>query len=564
MTTTENTTKPNGAIDTGRRLDLGHMKPGRSSTMVRHHAVREVVIEPQKKQKRHQPKEPENEVLVQEKVESRVAVAKPEPAAIIRPNPVEWDESGDFAQMLEEGGPIESLRLQVGQRVSAKLIHRAKDTAFFALGKKQEAFMLASELLDENGEMKVHPGDVVDAYVVSLENGIELSKKAGRNMLDVSALEGAQSSGIPVEGKVLSVNQGGLEVALAGVRAFCPIGQADIHYVEDPSQLVGKTLAFLVKQVQNGGRNVVLSRRALLERERGEASRRTLATLNVGDRVTGQVSRTMPFGAFVDLGGIEGLIPMSELSFGHRASVEEVVHVGDQVTVDVRSIEPDPKREGQMRISLSLKSAMPNPWDTYGHELVPGASLEGKVARLEGFGAFVELFPGIDGMIHVSELSEQRVRHPSEVLKIGDAITVRVLEVDPEKRRIALSLRENVERTHTEAKAAPGLKRGDKREGVVERVERYGVFLRLDSGQTALLPGAETDQPKGADLARAYPIGTRIAVLVIDIDDRNRVRVSITALEKAEERELVETYSKASTKSQGFGKLGDLLKNRKG
>lgn len=563
-TETENIAK--GAVDTGRRIDVSAVQPETAKTVRRHHRGRSAGSD---KNKQHAPR-PVVKIVVTEAAVSLkeapeheahlVAASEPSPKTIVtmRPEAKLWDDTGDFAAMLEEEAPIKKLDVEVGSRVRARLIYMSKDTAFFTLGPKHEGAMPMAELRDGAGNATVKIGDTVDAYVVNINETIHLSKKVGRFAADLSMIEEAKAKKIPIEGKIVSVNSGGAQVSLAGAKAFCPMGQMDLNFVEDPASLVGKTFAFLVMQVA-GGRNILLSRRALLERERLEKAKERLQTLKVGDRVTGSVVRTADFGAFVDLSGIEGLIPLSELGFGHGVKVEDRVKVGDLVTVDVMRIEPDPKRQGQMRISLSLKAALPDPFETYGQYLVAGTSLEGKVARLEAFGAFVSLFDGIDGMIHISELSEQRVRHPSEVLKIGDPITVRILDADFDKRRISLSLRENVERTGKVISAST-LKRGDKVDGVVERVERYGAFVKLGSGQTALLPASESGQPQGTDLGKPLSIGTSIPLMVIDIDDRSRIRVSKIARERAEEQALVKSFAAKTGSNRGFGTLGDLFK----
>ncbi len=586
---TETENRSEGAVDTGRRVDVSAVKQETAKTLRRHHrdrspggeknkprfpgpaVVKIVVTEPAAELKKASaPTEEEAKPLepalhgshtngVNGKKLVAPADASPQwRASLVRPEPKEWDDTGDFAAMLDEEAPIKKLDIEVGSRVRARLIYMSKDTAFFALGPKHEGAMAMAELRDGQGNPTAKIGDTVEAYVVSIDETIHLSKKVGRFAADLSMIEEAKAKKIPIEGKVVSVNTGGAQISLAGAKAFCPMGQMDLSFVEDPASLVGKTFSFLVTQVA-GGRNIVLSRRALLERERGERAKERLETLKVGDRVTGTIVRTAEFGAFVDLNGIEGLIPLSELGFGHGTKVDERVKIGDFVTVDVLRIEPDPKRQGQMRISLSLKAALPDPFETYEQYLIAGTSLEGKVARLESFGAFVALFDGIDGMIHISELSEQRVRHPSEVLKIGDPVTVRILDVDFDKRRISLSLRENVERTGAVVSAST-LKRGDKMDGVVERVERYGVFVKLASGQTALLPASESGQPHGADLGKAFAIGTSVPLMVIDIDDRSRIRVSKIARERAEEQALLKNFTAKAGKHSGFGTLGDLFK----
>lgn len=486
---------------------------------------------------------------------------------VVRPEPKEWDDTGDFASMLDASAPIAKMEVNVGDRVRARLIHVAGETAFFSFGRYEGSMPLA-ELRRESGEYICQVGDELDVYAIALTNGIMLSLKMGKHMADLGMLEEAKNSGIPVEGTVSSVNAGGYDIAIAGARGFCPLGQIDIDFIEDPKSLIGKNLTFLVAKLSEGGRNIVLNRRKLLERERKQRMQERLKTLQVGDRVQGKVARLAEFGAFIDIDGVDGLVPNSELGFSRVNSASDRVKVGDIVQVEVMKIEPDAKREGQMRIGLSLKAAMPDPFEVHRDEIIPGQTLEGRVARLETFGAFIELFDGIDGLIHISELSEQRVRHPSEVLTIGNPVTVRVLDIDFEKRRVSLSLRENVQREKAHEKSdaikprGPSMARGTLIEGVVERIERYGVFLKLANGQTALLPSSETGTPRGADLSKFYEMGATLPVMVIDVDDRGRVRVSKMAREQADERAVYETFSQKQKGSGGFGTLGDLLNKK--
>jgi len=468
----------------------------------------------------------------------------------------------DFAAMLAEHGTPRSLKLNIGDKVHAKIIHIGADDVFCELSPTQEGSIPRLELCDKEGELAVRVGDAVDAFVVANREGVVLSKKLGRDSVDLDGLMDAAHTQMPVEGLVTGVNKGGLDVAIGGVRGFCPLGQVDIGFVPDVQVLVGKTLQFLVKQVGDRGRNVVLSRRALLEIEqRGKASK-LRETLAVGQRLTGKVTRVAEFGAFVDLGGIDGLIPISELAHARVANVEEVVKPGDEVTVDVLRIEDDPKRPGQMRIALSRKAALPDPFVAYGSELHEGAQLAGRVTKLEKFGAFVELFPGVEGLVHISEVSNKRVRHPSEVLEVGAAVSVRLLSFDPTTRRVSLSLKGAGADVSEGGKAGAAPSVGTAAEGVVERIERYGVFLKLDGGGTALLPAAESGTPPGTDLARVFPVGMRVAVEIVAVDERGRLKASKVAREAREERALVADYNKSEGSGSGFGTFGDLLQGK--
>ncbi|HEY1097548.1 MAG TPA: S1 RNA-binding domain-containing protein, partial [Myxococcota bacterium] len=489
---------------------------------------------------------------------------------------------GDFAAMFAAEGKVEHRRVRIGDKVKATVVHVGSDSVFFEISKTQQAHAARGDFLDDKtGEITVKPGQTIDAFVVELRDGVVLSPKLGKDQIDVTMLNEARSAGIPIDGTITGVNKGGFEVELGGSsRGFCPTGQIDIHFVDDPQSMVGKTLQFLVKEVKEGGKNVLLSRRAHLERERAQLAKKLRENLSVGVVLDGTVTRIQPFGAFVDLGGLDGLIPISELSYGRIGSPDEVVQLGQRVKVEVTRIEDDPKRPGQERIGLSMKAQLTDPLVEHIAELAPDTQLIGRVARLEGFGAFVELFPGVEGLVHVSEITDRRIRHPEDVLQVGEHVQVRVKEVDLDRRRVALTMKESMGEvasveapTQPRAGGKPRLGRGTRATGVVDRIEKYGVFVNLfadgaegsDSIGTALMPASETGTPRGSDLGKAFPIGSKVAVLVIDIDDRGRAKVSKTAREQAEERAEFDQFKndKSGGGKAGLGTFGDLLKNFK-
>ena len=473
---------------------------------------------------------------------------------------------GDFAAMLAATGPIDRVDMRVGDRVRATCVHIGTDSAFFELSRTQEAHAPTAEFLDEEGHLKLHVGDKIDAYVVGLGEGILLSTKLGKDQIDVGMLEQARATGMPVQGTVTGVNKGGIEVSLSGsARGFCPLGQIDAGFVDDPASLIGKTLEFLVREVKENGRNVVLSRRALVEKSRKESAEKLLRTLAVGQQVKGTVVRLQPFGAFVDMGGLDGLIPLSELGWGHVKEPGEVLSVGDLVTVEIRKIDFDTARAGLPKIGLSLKAAQEDPFIANADKLTRGAVLTGTVRKLEAYGAFVELWPGVSGLLHVSEIADRRIAHPRDVLELDESVEVRVIDVDPEARRISLTMKGAADDVRTDPGTPSTKRRGMEVEGAVERVEKFGVFVKLDPiGDrelgSAFLPGSETGTPRGTDLVRAFPVGTRLSLLVIDVDERGRLKVSKTAREQAEERALVNEYKSDKRAGGGLGTLGDLLK----
>src|SRR6267143_1825796 len=348
---------------------------------------------------------------------------------------------------------------------------------------------------------------------------------------------------------------------LGGLRAFCPASQIDVRFVEDPAQFVGQKLKFRVMEIRGG--NAILSRRALLEEERATLAAELRKKLEVGAVLEGTVSSVRDFGAFVDLGGLEGLVHVSELSHQRVAHAQDVVKPGQNVRVQVLRIDKDEK--GHDRIALSLRALEQDPWDAARPQLKEGARLQGKVARLQPFGAFVELFPGVDGLVHVSALSNRHVQHPREVVKEGEPIWVQVDSVDDAQKRVALR---RISDDEAQAPAAapekkPGGRRprvGDMVDAKVDRVEAYGVFVTWPEGK-GLVPNAELGTPRGSDNQKTTPVGTQFKAQIIDLDERGRYRLSRTSAERSEGRSEYEAYRrKAPPPGKGFGTLGDLLR----
>ena len=364
-------------------------------------------------------------------------------------------EPEDFATLFAEseakrgGNPHKRRDPKEGDSVRGKIVSIGRDTAFVDIGAKSDGVLELIELRDEHGAVGAAVGDEIEARVVEIDGkagAIVLRRSLGRGRgVDASReLSDAQAHQIPVEGMVTGVNKGGLEVQVAGVRGFCPMSQIELRPITtlDAAALVGRKLAFRVTRYEDGPRpNVVLSRRALLEEENAERAVVTRERLAVGAILRGRVVALKEFGAFVDLGGLEGLIHNSELGYDRGANATGVLSVGQELEVAVVRIEPDPKT-GKERIALSLRALMADPWQDAAARLGEGATVEGKVARLEAFGAFVELTPGVEGLLHLSELekSGKRVRHPKDVLTVGQPVRVTVLGVEGERRRISLGL----------------------------------------------------------------------------------------------------------------------------
>src|SRR6266542_491995 len=421
--------------------------------------------------------------------DERPAEPRPPPPAPGEPPPapeVAAPDEGSFADMLAGVSAAPRRRFQVGEKVAGKIIQLGHDIAFLELGSGvAEGMIEVAELKDADGNVAAREGDIVDGVVVqATHRGVVISKGHGRTSRDHGHDELAEAarSGLPVDGIVKAVNKGGLEVEVHGVRAFCPVSQIDVRFVADPAAYVGQKLQFKVQRADD--RDAVLSRRALLEEERAGK---------------GKLTREKP---------------------------------------------------------------------------APGAIFEGVVTSVQDYGAFVDL-GGVEGLVHVSELSWDRVSKPQDLLKSGDGVQVQVLKIedDPKKgERVALSVRALVPRP--EPKATPDApprpgpppppRAGDVVEATVDKIESFGVFVRFAGGR-GLVPASETGTPRGADLRRAFKPGDAFPALVLEIDERNRIRLSKSGAQEAAERKEAAEYMKAAapkTSGKGFGTLGDLLREK--
>jgi small subunit ribosomal protein S1 len=346
----------------------------------------------------------------------------------------------DFAAMFaqsERDVPKAKKRPRVGDQVTGKVISISKDTVFVDVGGKAEGALERAQVSDGDDKLLVKVGDVIEARVVADTGGaLTLRIKLGRGPEARAELAQAQELGIPVEGVVTEVIKGGISVDVAGVRGFCPASQIDVRFVDDLAVYVGQKLTFRITRYEP--RNLVLSRRALLEEDNAKRATETRKKLEPGAVLRGKVVGFKPFGAFIDLGGIEGMLHVSELGYARVEKPEDMLSLGQEVDVAVLKIEPGDKGE---RISLSLKALANDPWRETAASLVEGARIKGKITRLSPFGAFVELAPGVEGLVHISELGAgRRINHPKEVVSVGQDVEATILTIDPERRRIGLSL----------------------------------------------------------------------------------------------------------------------------
>lgn len=336
----------------------------------------------------------------------------------------------------------------VGDKVKGTVIAIDEQQVFVDLGGKTEGIMDTAALRGEDGEVSVGVGDTVEAVVTAIDEesgALLLGDQHGRHLHGLAELEQAYRQQQAVQGRVTGAVKGGLEVQVAGQRAFCPASQIDIRFVEDLSEFVGQHLDFRLTKFEGGRRpNLVVSRRILLEEQQRAEAQALRERLAEGAVLTGKVTSIKDYGAFVDLGGLEGMIHISELAFHRVKHPSEILSPGQQVEVSVLRIEQtgDPKRPE--KIALSMRALASDPWNQVSEQFPVGTRVAGKVMRLQPFGAFVELAPGIEGLAHISELGAgRRIGHPQEVLSEGQQVEATVLGIDIERRRISLSLDES-------------------------------------------------------------------------------------------------------------------------
>jgi small subunit ribosomal protein S1 len=408
-----------------------------------------------------------------------------------------------------------------GDVVSGKVVRIDKDEVLVDIGYKSEGVIPSNELsirksVDPSEEVSL--GEDVDALVLTKEDQegrLILSKKRARFEKAWRRIEAAAESGEPVEGTVIEVVKGGLILDL-GVRGFLPASLVDIRRVHNLDEFMSQKLECKVIELNRSRNNVVLSRRAVLEEERKEVREQILGRLQPGQIVDGKISNIVDFGAFVDLDGIDGLIHISELSWSHVNHPSEVVGIGDTVRVKVLDIDRD-----RQRISLGLKQTQEDPWQRVVDNHGPGDVLEGKVTKVVAFGAFVEILPGVEGLVHISELAEHHVENPSEVVEPGTELQVKILEIDEERRRLSLSIKrvEGQELPAREAPAAPPAEPAEEQEaeaGAEPAAEAGGEPAEDDAGQgqdpdagTEAEEAPATDEAGGEDAQEGESVANR-------------------------------------------------------
>jgi len=435
-------------------------------------------------------------------------------------------QENEELQQLYEG----AFQIEEGDILKGKVIDVSKDYVTVDVGYKSEGQIPISEFLSHDGLLTVNPGDEVEVYVERRrddEGEIVLSKvKADRIRLWERIMEVWEKGEGAVEGTVVARVKGGFTVDLKGIKAFLPGSQADLHPVRDPGKLIGKRLKFKILKVNRRRNNVVLSHRAFLEEKRERLKRETLSKLRVGAVVEGTVKNITDYGAFIDLGGVDGLLHITDISWGRIAHPSERLSVGDRVKVKVIKFDPDTEK-----ISLGMKQLEPDPWATVDEKYPEGTRVRGKVVGIVDYGIFVELEEGVEGLIHISDMSwSKRIKHPSKYVSIGDIVEAVVLSVDKERRRISLGMKQ-LEPNPWDL-VAEKYPVGTRIIGQVKTVTDFGIFIGIEEGIDGLVHVSEMSWSKRVrNPAELYKKGQEVEAVVLNIDkERERFSLGIKQL----------------------------------
>ncbi len=413
----------------------------------------------------------------------------------------------EYLRLLEESFQ-NTAEFKKGDVVEAPIVTINEHNIIVSLGGKFDAYAEVGEFADEKGVLNYSVGDVLKGYIVdSNDQGFVIGKSLTKQYVDKQSLLDAFERKIPVMGKVYAVTKGGFNVDVLGARAFCPVSQISLRGADTNEQYIGKSMDFLVIECSENCRRVVVSHRQLQESAEQEKRAAAIEKLHIGDIVTGTVMRMTSFGAFVDLGGIEGLMHVSEISWQHLVKPQDALKVNQQVEVKILDIKGE-------KISLSMKVLQDNPFTQALSEIKEGDTVNCRILRLHNFGAFAELRPGVEGLIPVSEMSRNRnVAHPREVLKEGDFVEVQILRIDPDTQKISLSLRA--------LQADPWEKIDEIVQletpftGKVESSTNFGVFVSIAEGVTGLLPRSRIREKDN------FKPGDEVSLLVTAIDREN-------------------------------------------
>ena len=434
-----------------------------------------------------------------------------------------------FAQLFEES--LKGLETRQGAVVKGTIVAIQKGYVLVDTGSKSESAIPAEEFFNAQGELEVQVGDVVDVVLKAVDDGfgetVVSRSDAKRNEAWI-VLEKAYDEQATVLGLVNGKVKGGFTVELSGVRAFLPGSLVDTRPVRDADHLLGKELEFKVIKLDQKRNNVVVSRRAVIESESSQDREEVLANLSEGAEVKGTVKNLTDYGAFVDLGGVDGLLHITDMAWKRVKHPSEIVNVGDEITVKVLKFDKD-----RTRVSLGLKQLGQDPWAAIAENHPVNSKLSGKVTNLTDYGCFVEILDGVEGLVHVSEMDwTNKNIHPSKVVSLGDVVEVMVLEIDEERRRISLGLKQCQPNPWTQFTETHN--KGDKVVGKIKSITDFGIFIGLDGGIDGLVHLSDISwNVQGEEAVRNYKKGDEVAAVVLQVDAvKERISLGIKQLEE--------------------------------
>ena len=434
-----------------------------------------------------------------------------------------------FAQLFEES--LKDLETRQGAVVKGTIVAIQKGFVLVDTGSKSESAIPSEEFLNAQGELEVQVGDVVDVVLKAVDDGfgetVASRADAKRNEAWI-VLEKAYDEQATVLGLVNGKVKGGFTVELNGVRAFLPGSLVDTRPVRDADHLLGKELEFKVIKLDQKRNNVVVSRRAVIESESSQDREEVLANLSEGAEVKGTVKNLTDYGAFVDLGGVDGLLHITDMAWKRVKHPSEIVNVGDEITVKVLKFDKD-----RTRVSLGLKQLGQDPWAAIAENHPVNSKLTGKVTNLTDYGCFVEILDGVEGLVHVSEMDwTNKNIHPSKVVSLGDVVEVMVLEIDEERRRISLGLKQC--KANPWAQFAETHNKGDKVVGKIKSITDFGIFIGLDGGIDGLVHLSDISwNVQGEEAVRNYKKGDEVAAVVLQVDAvKERISLGIKQLDE--------------------------------
>ena len=437
--------------------------------------------------------------------------------------------SESFAQLFEES--LQRTEMRPGEVITAEVVRVEHSFVVVNAGLKSEAYIPIEEFKNDQGEVEVEPGAFVPVAIGSIENGYGdtiLSRDTAKRLASWLALEQALESGDFVTGTTAGKVKGGLTVLVNGIRAFLPGSLVDTRPTKDLSPYENKTLEFKVIKLDRKRNNVVLSRRAVVEASMGEERAKLMETLREGAVVNGVVKNITEYGAFVDLGGIDGLLHITDMAWRRVRHPSEVVQAGQEITAKILKFDTE-----KNRVSLGLKQMGDDPWLGVSRRYPQGTRMFGKVTNIADYGAFVELEPGIEGLVHVSEMDwTNKNVAPGKIVSMGDEVEVMILEIDEDKRRISLGMKQC--KANPWQEFAQNTKRGDRVKGPIKSITDFGVFVGLAAGIDGLvhLSDLSWNEP-GETAVRNYKKGQEVEAIVLAVDiDRERISLGIKQLDQ--------------------------------